>query len=141
MLMSCASPTILRRAHGSRAPLADAPSGAYPAPVVDDSGNRFEAKSNDEATENERPWRPRRPLAAGLALSNGSSCSSDAFLDEDMLGLESVSAVSAPGLELASEASSSESRAPGCEYNGGIRMGDLVLGEAGDRDQQLGLWG
>ncbi len=59
-------------------------------------------------------------MAAGFALSNGSSRSSDALLDEDMLGRESVSVVSAPGLELASDASSSESRAFACEYIGGM---------------------
>lgn len=99
---------------------ADAPMGAYPAPVVDDKGKRFDVKSNPDPTEKERAG---RTAAAGFELSNGSSCSRESFRDEEMLGRESVSLVSAPGSELAREASSSESRASGWrfeEYKGGI---------------------
>lgn len=49
-----------------------------------------------------------------MPLSRGSSCSRESLRDDEMLGRESVSLVSAPGLELASEASSSESRPSGC---------------------------
>ncbi len=92
---------------------AEAPIGAYPAPVVDDSGKRFEVKSKLDVMEKELF---ARPLGAGLELSNGSSCSRESFRDEDMLGRESVSFVLAPGLELARDASSSESRASGCRF-------------------------
>lgn len=102
-------------------PAADdgAPSGAYPpaaTPVVLDRGKRFEANSKVEDTEKERAWLSgrERVAAAGLAPSRGSSRSREARRDEERLGRESVSSVvAAPGLELASEASSSESRAEG----------------------------
>jgi hypothetical protein len=87
-----------------------APMGAYAATVVDDKGKRFAAKSKPDETENDRPWKFGRPPAAGLSLSNGSSRSSEAFREDDILGLESVSPVDVPGLELARDASSRESR-------------------------------
>jgi hypothetical protein len=88
----------------------DAPIGAYPASAVEERGKRLAEKSNADETEYERPWRLDRALAAGFAESRGSSCSRDALREEDMLGRESVSAVFSPGLELASDASSRESR-------------------------------
>src|SRR5277367_4035502 len=61
-----------------------APIGAYPLPVVEDRGKRFEEKSKAEETENARPWAPGRPFAAGLRSSRGSSSSRESFRDEDI---------------------------------------------------------
>jgi hypothetical protein len=94
-----------------------APSGAYPGAAVEESGKRLCANSKVEDTEEKvRAWFSGRPPRneAGLALSSGSSRSREARRDDEMLGRESVSVVASPGLELAREASSSESRASGC---------------------------
>jgi hypothetical protein len=93
-----------------RVPEVGAPRGAYPAPVVDESGKRFDANSKVEVMEKDLSGRVR---TAGLELSSGSSRSREARREDEMLGLESVSVVAPPGLELASEANSSESRASG----------------------------
>jgi hypothetical protein len=82
-------------------------------------GKRLEAKSKVEDIEKERPWYSGRlrvvAPAAGLEMSRGSSRSREARREEEMLGREEAvsSVVAAPGLEEASEASSSESRAVG----------------------------
>ncbi|KUI71600.1 hypothetical protein VM1G_11757 [Cytospora mali] len=95
-----------------------------PAPAVEERGNMLAVKSKAEDTENVRPWPPGRPLAAGFPASKGSSCSSESFRDEDMLGRESVSAPSSWS-ELASEASSRESRACAWRFE---YEGDMVEG-------------
>lgn len=85
-------------------------------PVVEDRGKRFEVKSKAEETENDRPWGPGRPFAAGFRSSRGSSCSRESFRDEDMPDLEEVEDVDVrrPGELDAKLASSKESRACGC---------------------------
>ncbi|KAL8284909.1 hypothetical protein RB597_002133 [Gaeumannomyces tritici] len=99
-----------------------------PEPVVEESGKRFAARSKPDETEKERSWRFVRPYdeaaAAGLCESRGSSRSSEALRDEDMLGRESVSSAVSSWLELASDASSRESRACPCalEYRCGIGL-------------------
>lgn len=71
--------------------------------------------SKAEDIEKERAGRVLVAEVAGLALSRGSSRSREARREEEMLGRDdAVSEVASPGLELAREASSSESRAPAC---------------------------
>lgn len=98
--------------------------GAYPpAPAVELSGNMLAAKSKADETEYDRCILP-----AGLALSRGSSCSSDSLRDEDMLGRDDISDTpsSLPWLELASDASSSESRVcDGSPYGAIVTAGGL----------------
>lgn len=95
----------------ARADEVGAPIGAYPAPsVVELSGNRFAEKSKLDETEYERP-----SLDAGFPSSRGSSSSTrDSRREEEMLGLEETfpepPAPSCDTLELARDASSSESR-------------------------------
>ena len=88
------------------------PRAVYP-PVVDERGNRFEAKSKAEETEYERWWVFGRPLAARLEEERGSSFESDNLRDEDMPeGEEGVDVCVEVGVEEARDASSRESR--GC---------------------------
>lgn len=107
-----------------------APIGAYPSPpVVELRGNRFGVKSNAEDTEYVRPCIPR---PATFPVSKGSSCSSDSLREDEMLGLDEISdiASSLSWLELASDASSSESRVcdgtPSCGI-ATIRSSSLAL--------------
>jgi hypothetical protein len=85
--------------------------------VVLERGKRLEAKSKVDETEKERAWVSGRlrgaAAAAGLWESRGSSRSREARREEDMLGREEMSSASEPPPELASDASSSESRAVG----------------------------
>lgn len=98
-------------------------------------------KSKAEDTEKVRPWPlVGRPPTAGFPASRGSSCSRESFRDEDMLGRESVSASSFRWSELASEASSRESRvcAWRFEYEGGMMKEGFGPVEGGRR--LLRLW-
>ena len=72
-------------------------------------------KSKTEDMEYERPWGMRLALLAGLALSRGSSFSSDNLREELIPDLEEDSDIRlSSGSEEAREASSRESRAT-CE--------------------------
>jgi hypothetical protein len=101
-----------------------APIGAYPFPVVEDRGNRFEEKSKAEETDNVRPWAPGRPFAAGFRASSGSSSSRESFREEDMPDREEVEDVEVrgPGELDARLASSRESRAWGWR----LEYGDII---------------
>ena len=94
------------------------PSGAYPFPVVEVKGYRFEAKSKAEVIENVRPWlAPGRACAAGFLSSRGSSSSKDNLREEAIPEREDVEEeeVRGPGELDAKLASSKESRALGCK--------------------------
>lgn len=95
--------------------------GAYPpAPAVELNGKRFAEKSNVDDTEYDLPSRE-----AGLPSSRGSSSTNDSRRDDDILGRDDISeaAPSCITLELASDASSKESRDCACSpLLGGIAI-------------------